>query len=422
MNRLMLSLLLFSFANELIAQDFKTLASKEIDNESFAKAVTYLEQAVASKPNDAEAWYLLGHSLHWLSYDSAPLPGFDKQVSDRILDCMQRALALDPHLRNCYSVIGSERGARAEQELQSGNRSGFIDELRRGREAGAYPDWLLEYARNTLNSCDSNAILFANGDANVFPAWYCQNVEGVRTDVTLCPVALLDSPWFILALKFGVDGVIQPVTMPWTREQIMDLHLSKWTNQNIELPIPQDARRRYGTADSLFQWFLTSDLKKDDRSMLSVNRIVMLGLLKANNWLRPVHFSLGFQSWTLADLKDYLRIDAMTVELVPFSVKQELGFKVNMAPTIHFLTNSDNFRRLVTLKDEDIPFISPPMNNYRLPYLLACDSLLIKGDFKTAKIVYDAMEVNVPDSVLPIPEGWKPRFDDLRRRIKVARQ
>ena len=422
MKRLILSLLFFCFANELIAQDFKTLASKEIDNENFAKAIRYLEQAVASNPNDAEAWYLLGHSLHWLSYDSALLPGFDKRVSDRILDCMQKALTLDPRLRNCYSVIGSERGARAEEELQSGNRARFINELRLGRSAGAYPDWLLEYARNTLNSCDSNSILFANGDANVFPAWYCQNVEGVRTDVTLCPVALLESPWFVLALKFGVDSVIQPVAMPWTREQIMDLHLSKWTNQNIELPIPRGAQRRYGTPDSVFQWFLTSDVKRDDRSMLSVNRIVMLGLIRANNWVRPVHFSLGFQAWTLADLKEHLRINAMTVELVPFSVKQDLAFKVNIAPTVRFLTNADNFRRLITLKDEDIPYISPPMNNYRLPYLLACDSLLSTGDFKTAKIVFEAMGKNVPESVLPIPEGWKPRFDELRRRIKVVGQ
>ncbi len=422
MSKIILYLLFFSICNIVKAQDFKALASKEIEAENYTKAVSYLQQTVASNPNDAEAWYLLGHTLHWLSYDSAPMPGFDKRISDSILVCMHKALTLDPRLRDCYSVIGSEYGARATQELQLGNRSAFINQLRLARQAGAYPDWLLEYARNTLNSCDSNAILFASGDANVFPAWYCQNVEGLRTDITLVPVHLLDWPWFILALKFGVDSVVRPVAMPWTREQLMDLHISKWTNQTIELPVPQDARRRYGTADSSFQWFLTSDLRRDDRSLLSVNRIVMLGLLKANNWLRPVQFSLGFQAWTLADLKDHLQIDAMTVELVPLSAKQQSGFKVDMEPTLRFLTNSNNFRRLVTLKDEDIPYISPPMNNYRLPYLLACDSLLNKGDFKTAKIVFDAMEGNVPEAVLPIQEGWKSQFDDLRRRINAVTQ
>lgn len=419
MSKMKLYLLSLSLCNVVIAQDFKTLAAKEIEVENFAKAVRYLEQAVASNPNDAEAWYRLGHCLHWLCYDSVPLTGYDQRASDRILDCMQKALTLDPHLRNCYSVIGSEYGARAEHELQSGNRSGFINQLRLGRNARGYPDWLLEYARNILNSCGPDAILFSGGDAEVFPIWYCQFIDNVRTDVTLTPVPLLDRPWFILALKSGLDNSIRPVAMPWTREQIMDMHVSKWATRSLDLPVPLEAQQRFGSTDSSFQWVLAPDLQRDDRSLLSINRIIMLGLLRANNWNRPVHFSLGCQSWMLSNLNDHLQLHAMTNELVPFSAKAK-GRKVNIEATTRFLTNPDNFRQLVTLKDQDIPYISAPLNNYRLAYFQTCDSLLRRGDFTTARQIFESMETNVSASVLPMPDGWKTEIDSMRRKIKSS--
>ena len=419
MDKMIFYLLLFSTCSVLVAQDFKSLAAKEIEVENFAKAVSYLEQAVASNPNDAEAWYRLGHCLHWLSYDSAPLPGYDPRASDRILDCMHRALALDPHLRNCYSVIGSEYGVRAVHELQSGSRSGFINQLRLGRNAGGYPDWLLEYARNILNSCGSDAILFTGGDAEVFPVWYCQFIDNVRTDVTLAPAALLDRSWFILALKSGLDNSVRPVAMPWTREQIMEMHLSKWTTQTLDLPVPLGAQKRFGIADSTFQWVLPSDLQRDDRSLLSINRIIILGLLSANNWQRPVHFSLGCQSWMLSNLDDHLQIHAMTYELVPFLTKAK-GRKVNMEATTGFLANPNNFHQLVTLKDQDIPYISGPLHNYRLVYWQTCDSLLRKSDFKSARLTFDAMEANVPANVLPMSAGEKTAFDEMRTRIRAS--
>jgi hypothetical protein len=419
MKTMTLYLLLFSMCNVLIAQDFKTLAAKEIEAENFANAVRYLEQAVTLNPNDAEAWYRLGHCLHWLSYDSVPIPGYDQRASDRILNCMQKALSLDPRLRNCYSVIGSEYGMRAELQLQSGKRAGFIRQLRLARNAGGYPDWLLEYARNILNSCGPDAILFTGGDAEVFPIWYCQFIDNVRTDVTLAPVPLLDRPWFILTLKSGLDSSIRPAAMPWTREQIMDLHVSKWTAQALDLPVPLEVLRRFGVNDSTFQWVLPADLQRDDRNLLSINRIVTLGLLRANNWQRPVHFSLGCHSWMLSNLNDHLQFHGFTYELVPFSIKDK-GRKVSIETTTRFLMSPDNFRQLTTLKDQDIPYISGPLKNYRLVYWHTCDSLLRSGDLKSARLVFEAMETNVPASALPMSEGEKTAFDEMRTKIKAS--
>lgn len=420
MNKIILSTLFFAICNLVTAQNLKTLANNEINDENYPKAISYLEQAIGSNPTDAEAWYLLGHCLHWLHYDSVPPTGYDQRASDRVLDCLQKALALDPHLGNCYAVIGSEYGGRAVNELQVGNRKGFMNELRLGKKAGGYPEWLLEYARNTLNSCNPDAILFAGGDADVFPIWFCQFIEHIRPDVTLIPVAFLDRAWFILILKSGLDDLIRPVGMTWTHEQIMDMHAAKWTSRSIDLPVPLEAQRRFDANDSSFQWILTPDLQRNERTFLSINKIILLGLLTANNWHRPVQFTLGCPPWILSDLNDHLQLHWTTTELVPFSIKAK-GKKINIEATTRFLTDTNNFRKLGTLKEEDIPSISPVLTNYRVVYLQTCDSLLHSGDFKSARFIFDLMETNVPSNVLPMPDNWKTEINNLRERIKESK-
>jgi len=54
-----------------------------------------------------------------------------------------------------------------------------------------------DLARNYLESCEKDAILFTHADNDTYPLWYCQEVEGIRKDVRVVVMPYLSAEWYI---------------------------------------------------------------------------------------------------------------------------------------------------------------------------------------------------------------------------------
>jgi hypothetical protein len=77
-----------------------------------------------------------------------------------------------------------------------------------------------DLAYNYLAGCAENSILYTNGDNDTFPLWYLQEVEGVKTDVRVANLSLMQTDWYTNQMKMKAYDS-DPLPIKFTEEQIL---------------------------------------------------------------------------------------------------------------------------------------------------------------------------------------------------------
>jgi hypothetical protein len=185
-------------------------------------------------------------------------------------------------------------------------------------------NWLpWDYSYNLLQSCAPNSILFTNGDNDTFPLWYLQDVEGVRRDVRIVNLSLVNTDWYIKQLKHQAPYGTPPVKISYSDELIERLQPMQWEPQKITLPIPHDRPEGMDNVDStiLAQGSITFTMPAavhyGNVSAVRVQDLMVKDIVQQNAWQRPIYFATTCGPDSRIGIDDYLKMEGLTYKLVP---------------------------------------------------------------------------------------------------------
>lgn len=220
-----------------------------------------------------------------------------------------------------------------------------------------------DMAKNYLESCAPNAILFSYGDNDTYPLWYVQEVEGFRTDVRVVNLSLLSADWYMKQMMHKVNDAdalplnIDPEKIKdGVRDVIYfsDMNIPGYVDVEDLLQIMLSDEQQYKVQLQSGDWaniLPTKNMQlKIDKQAVIANKVVpkewedaivdtmqwnysggivsradlsIMALLANNGWKRPIYFTSTTPEENMIGLEKFLVSEGFAMRLMPVALAAE---------------------------------------------------------------------------------------------------
>ncbi len=299
----------------------------------------------------------------------------------------------------------------------------------------------VDSARNMLNSCAPNAILFTAGDNDTYPLIYAQEVEGVRPDVRICITQFMGTDWYIDHLKRKTyEGEALPISLkpenyiastnnqilyvenPNVKEGINLAQYIKLIRENnpalqvtlqsgdvlptlpshkLVIPLNKNALlRQQAVPEELESLVDTQMVVELNKSYLLKDDLVFLDILAHNNWKRPLYFT-SIATAAKYNLAEFTQVEGVVCRLLPVKVPEAKQGFVNSAVAYDNLMNKCAWRGL---DNPEMYYEEHTRNwliNSRFAFLQLSGQLIYENQPEKAReVLLHCLKV-IPDSTIP---------------------